>query len=463
MSASASDNFRQLYPNWTGSIGAGGVADGVVTTIPLTSVTNLPTGTGINLVIDRVDQNGTKTPSKWETVRGIISGSNLIDVVRGVEGSAQAHSAGAVVELLLTADQMNAMNTAILVGHNQDGSHILDTDGTLTADSDTKIPSQKAVKTYADNISYGMARQAIVNGNFDVWQRGTSFSSIAGSLLTADRWYLYSGYTDRTISQQLASLNGSNYCLRVQRNNGSSNGGSDYLNYAALESKDGIKFSNQSVTLSFYARAGANYSPASSGLIVQLKSGTGSDESFKTGNFTTGNTNAINQVATLTTYWQKFSYTGTFGSIKQFSLLFGASWSGTAGANDYFEITQIQVCLGSVALPFQPKSFEEELMVCQIYSRIYNAGEVVWLGAGSPSANKIVSMLTFDRMRVAPTITNPTFSAADLDTNLITITSADAGNAYICAIRVSVNATVTAETPYMMGISSGSLILNAEL
>lgn len=121
--ASASDYFKQVARRWVGQIGAGGVSDESTTTIPLSSSTNLPTGTGVVVVIDRVDSNGTATASLEETVTGVVSGSNLVSCTRGVEGTAQAHSAGAVVEVLVTASYLNDITTGILVEHNQAGTH----------------------------------------------------------------------------------------------------------------------------------------------------------------------------------------------------------------------------------------------------------------------------------------------------------------------------------------------------
>lgn len=123
MAAAATDKFKKLARRWVGQIGSGGVADGVTTTIPLSSVTNLPTDTGVVVVIDRVDANGTATPNLEETVYGVVSGSNLISCVRGVEGTAQGHSGGAVVEVLFDAKAWADVVDGIVLEHNQDGTH----------------------------------------------------------------------------------------------------------------------------------------------------------------------------------------------------------------------------------------------------------------------------------------------------------------------------------------------------
>ena len=123
MAAANTDKFIKAAPNWVGAVGSGGVADSVVTTVPLISTIGLPDDTAVEITVDRVDANGTATPTKKEVIKGVVSGNNLIDCIRGVEGTAQAHAAGAIVEIMLTADIWNEMIEAMIAGHNQDGTH----------------------------------------------------------------------------------------------------------------------------------------------------------------------------------------------------------------------------------------------------------------------------------------------------------------------------------------------------
>ncbi len=92
-------------------------------TIGLTSTTGLPTDTAIEITVDRVSAAGILTPTTEEIVTGVVSGTNLITCLRGTEGTAQAHAAGAVVEIRLTANQWNDVVDGILEEHEQDGSH----------------------------------------------------------------------------------------------------------------------------------------------------------------------------------------------------------------------------------------------------------------------------------------------------------------------------------------------------
>ena len=108
---------------WTGQIGSGGVADASVATIPIQSATGLTNGAVYVFTVDRVDSNGVKTASKEEVVKGTLSGTNFVSCTRGVAGTAQAHSAGAVVEILMEAVIWNELIEGLEAEHGTDGTH----------------------------------------------------------------------------------------------------------------------------------------------------------------------------------------------------------------------------------------------------------------------------------------------------------------------------------------------------
>jgi len=95
------------------------------------SVSNIPTITAVDITVDRVDSSGTLTPSKLERMIGVVSGGNLVSLLRGQDNtSAQSHSTGAVIEMIPTGKWSQDLITGLLTQHNQDGSH-----GAITATS----------------------------------------------------------------------------------------------------------------------------------------------------------------------------------------------------------------------------------------------------------------------------------------------------------------------------------------
>ncbi len=66
----------------------------------------------------------------------------------------------------------------------------LDTDGTLAANSDTKVATQKAVKTYADGIVVGLLDdRGSYDASVNTWPAAGG-SGTAGAILKGDLWYI---------------------------------------------------------------------------------------------------------------------------------------------------------------------------------------------------------------------------------------------------------------------------------
>jgi hypothetical protein len=280
---------------------------------------------------------------------------------------------------------------------------------TLVADSAATVGLRYSATPSASN--------PVINSAFQVWQRGTSVSVAASTAnaYTADRWGLVTGANQAsTVSRQTTgdttNLPAIQYCGRFQRNSGQTGTGTQYLSNA-FESINSIPFAGKTVTLSFYARKGADYSPTSSALTAKLYSGTGTDQQSNTGY--TGAVAHINTTATLTATWQRFTASATVSSsATEISIEFSWTPTGTASTNDYFEVTGVQIDVGSVALPFrtQNSTIQGELAACQRYFYAAANGTLQALCNGSNySATAMYGNFSFPvEMRVAPTLSATT-------------------------------------------------------
>jgi hypothetical protein len=232
---------------------------------------------------------------------------------------------------------------------------------------------------------FGKGRNAIINGGFDFWQRGTSFNG-AGLLYSADRWTYWrdayaSGITaSRQLSGDTANLPNAKYCLRIARDSGNSNTGLIYTNQP-ITNDDSLPLIGKTITLSAWIRKGANFSGSTVSMLV--RSGTGTDQPV---NNMTGATTVATTPAAVTTTWQRFTVTGTVGaSATQLGVEFNYTPTGTAGAADYFEVANVQLEAGSVATPFSRAggTLQGELAACQRYFyRKANGGTYMFFGNG---------------------------------------------------------------------------------
>jgi hypothetical protein len=250
-------------------------------------------------------------------------------------------------------------------------------------------------------------RNGVLNSNFSTWQRGTLISYNNENKYSADRWQAIFSQSAATINRQTTAdttnLPFIQYCARVQRTAGNTQ--TNEMQFAqSFETVNSIPYAGKTVTFSFYARKGANYSTAADGLQYRVVTGTGTDQSVLSG--FTGANNAILATATLTTTWQRFTASVALGtSITQIGINFVNTPTGTAGANDYYEVTGVMLEVGSQASPYTPagSTYQAELAMCQRYFETtdYSLVTAGVYAVGYWKANK----------RVSPTITVTNISA----------------------------------------------------
>jgi hypothetical protein len=219
----------------------------------------------------------------------------------------------------------------------------------------------------------------------DVWQRGTS-TTATGNTYLADRWQ--SAFpTGGTVSQETSSLpTGSRYAWKfvASASNAFMQMGQqiEYMNCLDLQ--------NTTVAISFMARAVTN-NAGSTALTVRTRTIAGID-----GACIFVGANADTSV-TLTTTWTRYTVTrtlpATFGSLSLEFIL------GSHASGDGIMLSQIQLEPGSVATPFERRSYGQELALCQrYYWKTPDINSVVFNGNYNHVQFKV-------SMRATPTIT----------------------------------------------------------
>ena len=249
---------------------------------------------------------------------------------------------------------------------------------TLTTQVTGTLPVANGGTGVTTAIDYGY-KNRIINGGMAIWQRGTTLSTNNSQGYYIDRMWGFSGSSTAATFTQISStgLDGFPYATRAQRTAGNTGTGGLYCGQI-IESNNLQDLQGQSVTISFWARAGANYSATSNILTIYLRTGTTADQGLNT--LISGWAGAVDQTSaiTLTTSWQKFSATFTVASnAQEITPFLFASATGTAGANDYFDVTGVQLEKGSTATSFDYRPYGTELALCQrYYVKTYNQSVV---------------------------------------------------------------------------------------
>jgi hypothetical protein len=267
---------------------------------------------------------------------------------------------------------------------------------------------------------YGF-KNRIINGAMAIDQRKAGASvavSNTDSYAGIDR-YSVIDYSNAATWQQLTTSPpaGFQYFGCLKRNSATS--GANILAITqVVESNNCFDLQSQSVTLSFWAKAGANFSAASSNITASVQTGTGTNQSaaaFRGGTWT-GQATTVTSTFAITTSWVKYTITGTVSATAtQIGVQFQFTSVGTAGADDSLNVTGVQLEKGSTATSFDYRPYGTELALCQRYYRTsfpygtapaQNAGQqgAIAIQSVSTSANTIsVSIQVSPPMRTNPT------------------------------------------------------------
>jgi hypothetical protein len=276
--------------------------------------------------------------------------------VSGVDGSAGT-----------PALQGTDSNTGIVFGTDT----ISLVEGGTAAFSVDSSANASLVGTLAMGSSF--LRNRIINGAMSFWQRATTYTATPSSVPlygSVDRWAFFSG-SSMAASQSTDVPSGFQFSLRMQRPAGASTTNAIFA-LQVIESVNMRDLAGQPVTLSFWAKAGANFSASGSQLGVSIGTGTVADQGSAGGlGGWTGAASPINAFQTITTTWTRYSFTGTIGaSALEMDAFFYFTPAGTAGADDSFYITGVQLEVGSTATAFERRQYGQELMLCQRYYEI---------------------------------------------------------------------------------------------
>lgn len=249
-------------------------------------------------------------------------------------------------------------------------------------------------------VSLQQSGNAVINGAFDIWQRGDSFSNPGFLAFTADRWRVAMDAvpTTHVVSKQtftpgtapVAGYEGQYFYRSLI-----TTVGTNTIMQHITRLEDVRTFAGQVVTLSFWAKADSARS-----FQYDVRQGFGTGGSSEASSFS--------GTVTLSTSWTRYSVSGTVASVAGKTIGAGSylfmNLTQASASGSQLDLWGVQLEAGSVATPFRRSSptIAAEEMACLRYCQKINFGE----RAVSMSGSNVAFTIPFlDRMRVNPTVT----------------------------------------------------------
>ena len=252
---------------------------------------------------------------------------------------------------------------------------------------------------------------ALINGQFAVAQRSTSFTSGSNNDTdyTLDRWKLFSDGNDIVDVTQETSTVPTNrqYAIALDVETANKKFGIAQI----IEQKNCVNLIGESVTLSFQAKVSAttNLDNVKAAIIawdgtadeptddmISAWGAEGTDPTLAT-NFTYENTPAN---LNLTTSYATYSVTASVDTASAKNIIVFI-WSDvtTTSAGEFLYLSDVKLEAGQTATPYQHISFADELFACQRY--FAHANDCYATGQ---SAEIIQGIVSFPRAMISPPV-----------------------------------------------------------
>jgi hypothetical protein len=347
------------------------------------------------------------------------------------------------------------------------GTSIVLTSGALASDvlnviaygattiTDTYTQAQADAKFFQNANAFVAGKNKIINGDFGVWQRGTSYTLTAISTYgAADRFrYWHNGSTvgTNTVSQETftpGSAPVAGYESQFFQRATTTTLGTGQTVFDSWQRIENVRtFAGQAITFSVWAK-----SSGSRNLTLEVA------QNFGSGGSTQVTTTILSSAAT-TTGWVRYSGTITMPSVSGKTigtnsyLNMAIRFSGVV-AGDTFDIWGVQLEAGSIATPFQTATgtLQGELAACQrYYQRLQINGVSSLFGSGfcDSTTSALIKFPFAVPMRVAPTALEQSGTATDYATRTAGSTNT------ICNLVPSHFGATTYEAAVNFGVALG--------
>lgn len=240
----------------------------------------------------------------------------------------------------------------------------------------TESQARAGLDVYSKNESGVLAgfRNKVINGSFDVWQRGTSFThSAGGHKFDADRVTAnFNGTGTMTVSRltlpPTTPIPGHpTYCRRCVINN---QAGGTYNNFYNTNIEDVRTLANSKATLTFYAKISSGVQPLNA--FVRQLFGTGGSPLVTIGM----------GARDVNTSWQKFQYVFDLPEIGSKTITDDSTLNiilqlppNTPVTIDHTKISLVEGDATSELDPFSPRQIQQEIDLCLRYFETSSSSE----------------------------------------------------------------------------------------